>query len=39
MEDIVFYLQIAKKITLESSKNDGLAHIKYKIVSPIILYY
>jgi hypothetical protein len=39
MGDIVFYLQIVKKNTLETSKNDGLAHIKYNIISPIILYY
>jgi hypothetical protein len=39
MEDITFCLQVAKKNTLESSKNDGLAYIKYNIVSLIILYY
>jgi hypothetical protein len=34
-----FGFQRVEKNTLESSKNNGLAHIKYNIVFQIIMYY
>jgi hypothetical protein len=34
-----FGSQRARINTLKSWKNNGLAHIKYNIVSPTILYY
>jgi len=37
MGDTIFGFQKAKRNTLKDSKNNGLVHEKYSIVSPIIL--
>jgi hypothetical protein len=39
MGDIILWFPKGERNTPKSSKNDGLVHVKYIIVFPIILYY